>query len=193
MSDVCKDLPLDLTTRRLLLRAPVAADVPALVRALSEWDVAKWMGRIPHPYAPCHARQWLVDRAMIVASGEHLAFVIAHRARPDLVIGGIGCHGLLGTEPVLGYWLSRPHWRRGYASEALAAVLAALWRINPAARPHATALPDNHGSTAVLRKAGFRRRPGNRWLTNRARRRKVRVVLFSHPGRPTPAAAGSTS
>jgi RimJ/RimL family protein N-acetyltransferase len=42
------------------------------------------------------------------------------------LIGGIGLDGSTGdgsTEPALGYWLGQPYWGRGYAREAVAAII----------------------------------------------------------------------
>ncbi|WP_405095523.1 GNAT family N-acetyltransferase [Micromonospora sp. NBC_01412] len=49
------------------------------------------------------------------------------------------------------YWIDRARWGRGYATRALAALLAEL----PQRPVHARAAKDNAASLAVLRKCGF--------------------------------------
>ena len=49
----------DLETRRLLLRLPNHGDVDAIVRIAGEWDVARRLACVPHPYSPADARFFL--------------------------------------------------------------------------------------------------------------------------------------
>ena len=48
-----------LVTGRLTLRPPQQADAEALVRGLSNLNVSRWTGRIPHPYGPADAAAFL--------------------------------------------------------------------------------------------------------------------------------------
>ena len=57
---------------------------------------------------------------------------------------------------ILGYWLGRPHWGGGLASEAVRAVLAHGFGTLGFRRVLAYTDPDNHPSQRVLTKAGFR-------------------------------------
>ena len=79
---------------------------------------------------------------------------------------------------MVGYWLAEPHWGRGYASEALRALLAEVRRINPAARPHAMVRPGNRGSIGVLKKAGFKRQTGTCYLESWALGRNVLTIRY---------------
>ncbi|MFF3866695.1 GNAT family N-acetyltransferase [Micromonospora sp. NPDC001898] len=60
------------------------------------------------------------------------------------------------------YWIDRARWGRGYATRALAALLAAL----PQRPVHARAAKDNAASLAVLRKCGFVVRGEDRGYAN---------------------------
>jgi len=173
------DLPITIETRRLLLRQPAERDIAALVRELGRLQVSRWLGRVPHPYVPRHARQYLAFQRAARASRRDLAYVIALKSRPGVVIGGIGAHEIDDLRPVIGYWLAERHWGRGYASEALRALLGRLLVLRPGSRPQATAPRGNSGSIGVLRKAGFSRRPGREWLACRSRGHKVEVVRFA--------------
>lgn len=179
--EAASPLPATLATRRLLLRQPTEADIPALVRGLGNYKVARWLGRVPHPYVPRHTRRWLPFQRQAHQDGRDLSFVIVLAGRPRAVIGGLGAHDIDGARPVVGYWLAEPHWGRGYAGEALTAVLSELRRRNPAARPQATARAGNARSIAVLQRAGLARQPGRFMQWNRALGRKVAVLRFLAP------------
>jgi [ribosomal protein S5]-alanine N-acetyltransferase len=57
--------------------------------------------------------------------GQPRRFAIALKETGRLT-GGAGLDGSTGDdseEPALGYWLGQPHWRNGYAREAVAAII----------------------------------------------------------------------
>ena len=54
-----------IVTRRLVLRQPTERDLPQIVREIGNWEVAKWLARVPHPYVArgdSHDRQRRLDR-----------------------------------------------------------------------------------------------------------------------------------
>jgi len=130
-----------LETARLVLRAPVSTDAPGLAEAIGNYDVARWLGRVPYPYGVADAQRFIAEVA-----GSRTWLVIEDGA----LIGG------LSAEDELGYWLARPAWGRGLATEACDAVVDA-WFADPAAGD----LPSGHyegnaRSARVLIKQGFR-------------------------------------
>jgi RimJ/RimL family protein N-acetyltransferase len=176
-------LPSELRTRRLLLRRFEARDIAAVCRGLRDWNVAKWLGRVPHPYVPRHAKSWLARTEPEWNAGRDYTLAIVKRGGPDHVIGAVGIHNLHGHEQPCGYWLARKHWGKGYVSEAFGALLEAVFACNPNAHPVATALPENKSSIRVLQKAGFKRQPRQLMLPNVARHRRMRVLYFTYAGR----------
>lgn len=140
-----------LETDRLTLRRPTAADAPAIERLAGEWDVARHTAQIPHPYPPGGAAAWLAslsDEAEIVWAIE--------RREDDAVIGCIG----LRPDPdagvgVPGYWIGKPYWRQGYATEALKAVVAYAFDMRRLERIDISAVPTNLASIRVQEKLGF--------------------------------------
>jgi RimJ/RimL family protein N-acetyltransferase len=75
---------------------------------LSDFDVAKMTSRVPHPYSEGDAEAFL-------ALGEAYCFVI-QRKSDGLFMGMTGFHVEGGYE--FGYWLGKPFWGFGYATEA---------------------------------------------------------------------------
>ena len=94
----------------------------------SPWQT---IGRSPVGSRPCRTH----TRKRPDANGSHWlkritppAGLVDSRLRCErtTLIGGIGLDGSAGdgsTEPALGYWLGQPYWGRGYAREAVAAVI----------------------------------------------------------------------
>lgn len=136
-------------TDRLVLRRPVISDAAELRRLADDPGVAGMLSRMPHPYTAADADAFL-GRA---ADGREPRFAIEHRE-----FGFIGMIGFSETQPgrpEVGYWLGRPFWGRGYATEALKAALgwlAAEWRRKAVWAGH---FADNRASAQVLVKAGF--------------------------------------
>src|SRR5215469_12515291 len=105
-----------LETERLLLRPPEPRDVPAIVTWIGDWDVAKNLSRCPHPYIEQHAQEFLARAAEGRAKGTDFNFAITRRGDAQYM-GQIGLH-LKDGRFELGYWLGKPFWGSGYASEA---------------------------------------------------------------------------
>lgn len=129
-----------LRTSRLVLRPLSPDDAPAIVEGVGDWDVAKWLAVVPHPYGAGDAQSFLTE---IVPGAE------AIWAIDDGALAGV-----ISTGEQLGYWLARDRWGRGYATEAGRAVVD--WHFARGARVLASGYFDgNHRSGGVLAKLGF--------------------------------------
>jgi RimJ/RimL family protein N-acetyltransferase len=138
------------STERLILRGPVRTDAVAIAHLLGDLNVAGMTSEIPHPYGLADAEAWL-DRAMRCAFEDEAQFVIEHHTFG--VVGGLGFKP--GARPELGYWIGRPYWNRGYATEAVRGAMKWAkrdWRRNVVVSGH---FADNPASGQVLCKAGF--------------------------------------
>src|SRR5258705_12491171 len=114
-----------LETGRLLLRPPRAADISHFVPLLKDFDVAKNLSRVPHPYTEDDACAFVVSASHGWSSGEDLAFAILRKA-PGAYIGICGVHPARGWE--FGYWLGKPYWGQGYAPRSFCRLLAFAFR-----------------------------------------------------------------
>lgn len=142
-------------TERLLLRPGFIEDAPALVAAIADEAVARNTSQ-PWPYGLADANAYLTQPAEPLL--PRMLMVRRTGGKP-CIVGGIGVRRepdpLGGDRLLLGYWVARPFWGLGYASEAGRAVMA---NVRAAGLPplQARHFLDNPASAAVLRKLGFR-------------------------------------
>lgn len=138
-------------TTRLLLRPGWAEDAPALAKAIADETIVRNLASAPWPFSLRDAEAFLAaPRDPVLPS-----LLIFERTDGDpLLVGACG----LGRRPSgsveLGYWISRPHWGRGLASEAGLA-LVDMARALGIARLEASHFLDNPASGRVLEKLGF--------------------------------------
>ena len=144
---------LKLESERLLLRPPEEADVPALVSLIGDWDVVKNLSRAPYPYLEEHAREFLARTAEERAKGASYPFAILRKS-DDTYMGQIGLHLKEGVFEI-GYWLGKPYWKSGYATEAARKVVSFAFGALKATALIAGWFHDNPTSGHVLEKLGF--------------------------------------
>jgi RimJ/RimL family protein N-acetyltransferase len=142
-----------LESLRLLLREPQPGDAPALAEGLAEYDVAKFLATAPHPYNEDSAKAFLARVVELRAKGEAYEFAIL-RKEDGKLIGLCGLH-LKGGRYEIGYWVAKPFWGKGYATEAARKVLAFAFHDLKATDVWAGWYHDNLASGQVLRKLGF--------------------------------------
>ena len=143
-------------TKRLILRPFVEADARRIAYLAGEYDVAKMCGRVPHPYTMADAYDFLGFMSQGWDSAREYAFAVT--APIDGLVGSCGVSRVEGGPAgafELGYWLGRPYWGLGYASEASQGVMD--WaRDNAGAHTFAAGhYLDNPASGNVLSKLGF--------------------------------------
>lgn len=143
-------------TKRLLLRPGWAEDAPALHRAWSDEAIARAL--------PGHLAAATREDALRFLTRERDALspwflLFARTGGAPRLVGGCGIDGGspggLGGRPELAFWIARPFWGLGFATEAAGAVvrMARAAGIGPlVARPAA----GNGAAGNVLRKIGFR-------------------------------------
>jgi len=137
-----------LKTERLTLRPLRTTDAEAVVALAGDPDVARMTARIPHPYSLAQAEEWIAQTAR---SGE-VVFAIAYQGAL------IGCAGYMPEAngcAEFGYWIGKPYWNQGFATEAgrsVAADAIASGEIRSLTAGH---FADNPASARVLEKLGF--------------------------------------
>lgn len=110
---------------------------------------------IPHPYEEGMAEEWIGTHEASYKAGTLVTFAIASRDDATLV-GAVGLRidrGLNKAE--LGYWIGKPFWNIGYATEATVAVLAYGFEELRLNRIQASHFARNPASGRVMQKAGM--------------------------------------
>ena len=147
-----------LRTDRLVLRPFRTEDAAELHRLINDWEVCRRLAAVPFPYSLELAEKWIADAgpALTTRAAYRLAITGDEDGR-EMLLGGIGLS--LGPDrrtARLGYWVGRRYWGHGVATEAVGRM--ARWAMANLAIDtiKATVATDNPGSTAVLRRIGFR-------------------------------------
>lgn len=147
-----------LASERLVLREPLETDAPLLLayHARNAARFAPW-GPAP-PGALAEHLRWIVWRREQSAGASGRSFLAFDRAMPQQLAGLVNLDAIVREpEPgaMLSYSVDAAYEGRGYAREAVAAVLAhafdALGLVRVVAHYH----PANQRSGALLRRLGF--------------------------------------
>ncbi len=129
----------EISTPRLLIRPYRREDAAELARLINDWEVARWLSVVPHPYTLEDAEEYITEIA-----GDW-SFAVTDGAK---LLGGIGISGGLG------FWLGRAHWGRGYMSEAASALVGAWFSAGHEELSSGYFL-GNAASAAIHAKLGF--------------------------------------
>ena len=175
-------------TERLRLRPFQTGDAATVRRLAGDWEVARSLPNVPYPYGPEEAAEWIGHTRRGLAAGSEVSLAVTVRDGGELV-GAVGLTlSLHGRSAELGYWIGQPYWRRGFATEAAAAILRHGFVELGLRRVTATTLHHNKASVRVLEKLGMRfEREGHREFRSRGSKRPVAVYAITqsqHGDRP---------
>lgn len=145
-----------LVTQRLVLRAFQPTDAQCVQQLAGERVIASTTCSIPHPYPDGAAEQWIQGQPEAYAEGVSVTFAITLRKTGDL-LGAIGFNvNQINDWAEIGYWIGQPYWGRGYATEALRALIPWTFDTFPLNRLQACHFTRNPASGRVMIKAGMR-------------------------------------
>src|SRR5262245_45863912 len=156
-------------TARLLLRPLRTTDAGPLFALFADWEVIRRLSMPPWPYAIEDAHSFIREHRDGDLGRTTFAITLA-----DVLIGGIDVRmnpanqSQRGAGPNLGYWLGRPHWGRGYMTEAARGFLARVFDAGLGDPVYSGAFADNAASLHVQEKLGFERH-GETMLYSRPR------------------------
>lgn len=141
-----------LESDRLILRPPGPGDITAMAVWLGDYAVARNLARVPHPYGEEDAQDFVaaLDRA---PAGPRFSIL---RKADGLFMGAAGLREDGAGVLELGYWLGRPFWGLGFATEAARRLVRHAFEDLGAACLHAGWFHDNPASGHVLAKLGAR-------------------------------------
>jgi RimJ/RimL family protein N-acetyltransferase len=144
-----------LETERLVLRAPRLEDMERIAMLANERRIAENTASIPHPYTLKDAEAFLAG-----ANRSDAETTFATTLADGTLIGACGLElregpGAAGTTPELGIWLGVPYWGRGFATEAVRALIDHAFEDLELEALQAGARVTNPASRRVLEKCGF--------------------------------------
>ena len=139
-------------TERLLLRPGWREDAAPLAALLADGTIARNVTDMPHPYGEADALDFL---GLLQEPLLPRLLVFTRTGGAPRLIGGCDLHRGADGAVELGYWIGRPYWGLGFATEAARAVLG-MGRACGHTAIRAGHFVDNPASGRVLRKLGFR-------------------------------------
>lgn len=148
--------PPALETEDLLLRKPAMKDAKDIFSYASDPEVARYVLWEPHK-SLADTRAFLRFLRSRIRNGYPSSWVVVHRDTGK-VIGTIGFvwYSDENRSAELGYSFARPYWNLGYATQALKAVVDAVFRSIPLNRLEAQHDIRNPASGRVMEKCSFR-------------------------------------
>ena len=140
-------------TERLLLRPGWSEDAPALFEAIADERVVRNLATAPWPYRFADADTFLARER---GPRDAACLIFLRTLGAPRLIGGIGFGPMADGGVELGYWLARPVWGLGFATEAGRAMIAIARHSLRLGKLHSGHFVDNPASGRVLAKLGFK-------------------------------------
>jgi ribosomal-protein-alanine N-acetyltransferase len=145
----------ELYTDRLVLREFTPQDASAVQRLVGEWEVARTLAVVPHPYPDGMAQEWIATQRPAFEAGERLAWAVVLRREGELMGTVTLRPNARDDNAELGYWIGRPYWGHGYATEAAREVVRYAFEDLGLHRIHAEHFGSNPASGKVMQKIGM--------------------------------------
>jgi len=139
-----------LETGRLQLRAPRLGDAKIVAALANDRRIAENTANIPHPCRRADVEDFIASANR--NHGERVFLITLHGA------GLIGACGLMQSDsrsPEIGYWLGAKFWGKGYATEAVRALIDHAFTGLDCEALQSAARVTNPASRRVLEKCGF--------------------------------------
>ncbi len=135
------------------VRSWAVGDVASLVANANDREI--WLNlrdRFPHPYTARNGASF-IKLARDMRPETFFAIAVDEKA-----VGGIGFvlqHDVERVSAEIGYWLGRPYWGRGIATDALVAITRHAIDAHGLTRVFALPFAHNSASCRVLEKSGY--------------------------------------
>lgn len=153
--DITRDDIFRLETRRLWLRWVRAADASAIGAIASLAPVAQMTSAIPHPYPAGEAERFILGARGATASGRALVLAVTLKNKARTLIGLASAEATPTRDIEVGYLIAPSSAGKGYATEALRALLDSVFSLTETRTVLAKSRVVNPASRRVLEKCGF--------------------------------------
>ena len=146
----------EIPTDRLRLRPFEITDAEDVSILAGDEEIARNTLNIPHPYQREHAEDWIASQRGQFERRESVTYAVT-RITDGTLLGAVGLIlDAANDSAELGYWIGKPFWGNGYATEAARAVVVWAFGFLDLNRIHASHFPRNPASGRVLQKLGMR-------------------------------------
>ena len=144
-------------TPRLVLRPFEIEDAPAVHRLAGDWEVAATT-KIPHPYDDGMAEAWIASHRQSFDL-KRSCILAVELSKTEELLGTMGFNEISRENACacLDYWIGKPYWNCGYATEALRALAKYGFEDLLLHRVQGFSLSRNPASIRVMQKAGLRK------------------------------------
>lgn len=144
-----------LKTPRLILRPFVLDDAKIVAELANDKEIATNTKNLPYPYTEELAIEWINAHPDLYSDSKLMTLAVVQSKR-DIVIGAIGLEIDTNNDRAeLGYWLGRPYWDQGYATEAARRLMHYAFTDLQLNRVHSCHLTLNPKSGRILKKLGM--------------------------------------
>jgi [ribosomal protein S5]-alanine N-acetyltransferase len=145
-----------LETDRFILRPFKLADAQNVQRLAGAWEIADTTLNIPHPYEDGMAEQWIASLQPRYEDGSHFTVAITLKQGGAL----LGAMSLMSINAAfaraeLGYWVGKPYWGQGVATETARELLRYGFEKLHLNRIFAFHITRNPASGRVMQKTGM--------------------------------------
>jgi ribosomal-protein-alanine N-acetyltransferase len=140
---------------RILLRPFSPGDAAAVQLLAGEYEIADTTLSIPHPYEDGMAEHWISGHDERFQAEMNAVFAIVEKVSLQL----IGAVSLTVDKEVhkaeLGYWIGKPYWNQGYATDAAELIIDYGFKHLRLNRIVARHFVRNPASGSVMQKVGM--------------------------------------
>ena len=141
---------LEINTLNLVIKKPNIKDINNLVDELNNWNISKWLVKVPFPYSINDANYWIKKTEV-----DEFSFNIYLKNK---LIGGISITNKLGKHKwELGYWIGEEYWGNKYAKEASEALINYFFSNTSNNIIYASHMKDNIKSNKIILSLGFKK------------------------------------
>ena len=144
-----------ITTDRLTLRVFNPSDAAVVQHLAGDRAIADTTLNVPHPYEDGMAEEWIASLGPAFEAGTFATYAVTLAESGDLV-GAVSLKfDREANTAEVGYWIGRPYWRNGYATEATVAMLGYGFEVVGVDKIGAGHFARNPASGRVMAKAGM--------------------------------------
>jgi RimJ/RimL family protein N-acetyltransferase len=155
--DITRDDIFRIETSRLWLRWLRASDAASVAAFASLATIAQMTATIPHPYPAGEAERFILNARAATAGGQALILAITLKNKARTLVGLVSAQadGTGAHEVEVGYVTAPSHAGRGYATEAMLAMIDTIFNLTQVRGIIANSRTINPASRRVLEKCGF--------------------------------------